>query len=141
MPCLLLLKFADQSKKKTLEEYAVPVLNLASPLNNSLQLNQGECSQGYEVPCEREYEYVDKKAIAPTKTFTYDYAFIDGPLKNETQPKSRELDYTEEDDYVIKNDGRKATYITVIEPRSDTTKYDTHDDYVVPDKSYVTVTE
>ena len=116
------------------------MLNPVSPLNNSLQLNQGECSQGYEVPCEREYEYVDKKAIASAKTVTYDYAFIDGSMKNETQARSQELHYTEEDDYVIKNDGRNAKYITVIEPRSDTTKYDTHDDYVVPDKSYVTVT-
>ena len=110
------------------------------PLNNSLQLNQGECSQGYEVPCEREYEYIDKNAIARPKTFTYNYAFIDGPLKSETQARSRELRCTEEDDYVIKNDGGNATYITVIEPRSDTTKYDIHDDYVVPDTSYVTVT-
>ena len=108
----------------------MPVLNPASPLNNSLRLNQGECSQGYEVPCEREYEYIEKNSIAPPKTFTYDYAFIDGPLKTETQPRSQELYYTEEDNYVI----------TVIEPRSDTTKYDTHDDYVVPDISYVTVT-
>ena len=118
----------------------MPVLNPVSPLNNSLQLNQGECSQGHEVPCEREYEYVDKNAIAPSRTVTYDYAFIDGPLKNETQPRSQELNSTEEDDYVIKNDGRNATYITVTEPRSDTTKNDTHDDYVVPDTSYVTVT-
>ena len=115
--------------------------NPTLPFNNSLQLNQGECSQGYEVPCEREYEYVDKKAIASAKTFTYDYAFNDGSLKNEAQPRSQELDCTEEDNYVIKNDGRNATYITVIEPRSDITKYDTHDDYVVPDTSYVTVTE
>ena len=137
------MKFADQSETSNLEEveeYAVPMLNPVSPLNNNLQLNQGECSQGYEVPCEREYEYVDKKAIAPPKTFTYDYAFIDGSLKNETQARSQELDCTEEDDYVIKNDGRNATYIMVIESRSDTTKYDTHDDYEVPDKSYVTVT-
>ena len=111
------------------------------PLNSSLQSNQGECSQGYEVPCEREYEYVDKNAIARYKTLTYDNAFVDGPLMTETQARSQELDCTEEDDYVIKNDGGNATYITVIEPRSDTTKYDTHDDYVVPDKSYVTVTE
>ena len=135
------MKSTDQNQKLTLEEYAVPVLNPVSPLSNNQQLTQGECSQGYEVPCEREYEYVDKTAIAPPKTLTYDYAFIDGPLKTETQARSQELNSTEEDDYVIKNDGRNATYITAIEPRSDTTKYDTHDDYVVPDKSYVTVTE
>ena len=118
----------------------MPVLNPVSPTNNSLQLNQGECSQQYEVPCEREYEYVDKNAIARYKTLTYDYAFVDGPLMTETQARSQELDCTEEDDYVIKNDGRNATYIAVIEGRSGISKYDTHDDYVVPDKSYVTVT-
>ena len=123
-----------------MEEYATPVLKPVPPTNNSLQLNQGECSQGYEVPCEREYVYVDKNAIAPSRTVTYDNAFIDGPLKNETQARSQELGCTEEDDYVIKNDGGNATYITAIEPRSDTTKYDTHDDYVVPDTSYVTIT-
>jgi hypothetical protein len=62
-----------------LKESTLP-LNQLEPSNTNQSMQR--ISQHYEVPCERQYEYVDKTAIAPPKTFTYDYAFVDGPLKN-----------------------------------------------------------
>ena len=74
-------------------------------------------SQHYEVPCERQYEYVDKTAIVPPKTFTYDYAVFDGPLKSDHGTRVG-LNRTGEDDYVIKNDTGDTSYISVTDASS-----------------------
>ncbi len=76
-------------------------------------------SQQYEVPCEREYEYVDNTAITLTQAFTYDYASVDRTLKNDREPRGKPV--ITEGDYVIK--------------KPDTEDRDMHDDYVVPGES------
>ena len=145
----LIFQIIDQNQPPTPKESTVP-LNPLQP-SNSNQSTQ-RISQHYEVPCERPYEYVDKTAIAPPKTFTYDYAVFDGPLKNNHGTRVG-LNRTGEDDYVIKNDAkmtqethddyvvRDQSYVSVIEPRPETKDEETHDDYVVRDESYVSVIE
>ena len=96
----------------------------------------------YEVPCERQYEYVDKTTMASPKTFTYDYAAFDGPQPNKTMAgvELNRIGQTKEDthdDYVI----RDESYVTAIESEPDAKKVETHDDYVIRDESYVTAIE
>jgi hypothetical protein len=117
------------------------VKKLAMPLNplqTSNRYSTQRESQQYEVPCEHIYEQIDETATAPPQTFTYDYAFVDGPLNND-QEASVEPDKIGEEDHLIENDAGDASYITVIEPRPDTEKEDAHDDHVIPDVSYISV--
>ena len=94
---------------------------------NSLQPSASDqptqrVSQQYEVPCEHPYEYVDKKAFTSPQTFSYDYASIDGLLRNGQQ---NEIERP--------NTDKEATYngSYVIE-RSDTGEEGTHDEgYVI----------
>ena len=96
----------------------------------------------YEVPCELQYEYVDKTTMASPKTFTYDYAAFDGPQPNKTMAcvELNRIGQKKEDthdDYVI----RDESYVTAIESEPDAKKVETHDDYVIRDESYVTAIE
>ena len=137
-------------------------LNPLQPLTR-VQSTERQRTQ-YEEPCEHHYEYVDKRAMAPSKTLTYDYAFLDGPLPN-SKKRSVEVDRIGEEDYVIKNNTeetsnipgtkkkpeanevqahgdyviRDKSYVTVIASEPEAKEVETHDDYVVRDKSYVTV--
>ena len=102
------------------------------PLDRIEPLTSKQSSQ-YEVPCERQYEYVDKTAFTlPQIPFTYDYATADKALKHD-----RETKVTPERTrgYVIERSetGEKGTHdgSYVIE-RSDTGEEGTHDgDYVI----------
>ena len=96
----------------------------------------------YEVPSERQYEYVDKTAMAPPKTFTYDYADFDGPQPNKTMAcvELNRIGQKKEDthdDYVIPDE----SYVTAIESEPEAKGEDAHDDYVIRDESYVTAIE
>ena len=96
----------------------------------------------YEVPCERQYEYVDKRAMARPKTFIYSYAVFDGPQPNKTTARVElnrigQKKEDTHDDYVIPDE----SYVTAIESKPDAKKVETHDDYVIRDESYVTAIE
>ena len=97
-------------------------LSLIQPSHN----NQPD--EQYEVPCEHEYEYVDKTAIA----LNYDYASYDGPETN-NETTREELNGIEED-YVIKNDFMEASNIPANE-KPEGKDEDTNDDYVIRDES------
>ena len=92
----------------------------------------------YEEPCEHHYEYVDKRAIAPSKTLTYDYAFLDGPPPN-NKKRSVELDRIGQENYVIKNNTEETSNIPVTKQKPEAKEVEAHCDYVIRDKSYVTV--
>ena len=118
-----------------METSSVP-FNPLQPLTND-QSTERQCTL-YEEPCEHHYEYVNECAMAPSTTFAYDYAFLDGPLPN-SKKRSVELDRIGEEDYVIKNNSEVTSNIQVTEPNPEAKEVETHDDYVVRDKSYVTV--
>ncbi len=105
-------------------------------------------SQLYEVPCEHQYEYVDKTMITLPQTITYDYASVDGPLKNDREPSEKPVitekgDYVNEkpdiedrdthDDYVIKipDTEDRNTPVHYVIKKTDTEDKDMHDDYVI----------
>ena len=110
-------------------------LNPLQPLTR-VQSTEKQRTQ-YEEPCEHHYEYVDKRAMAPSKTLTYDYAFLDGPLPN--NKKRSEVNRIGEEDYVIKNNTEVTSNIPVTKPKSEANEVQAHGDYVIRDKSYVTV--
>ena len=128
-----------RSKTTTYEEPTVRLNELQSSTSNRSTRTQSTLPS-YEVPCERQYEYVDKSSLAPPKTFTYDYATFDGlPLhKNEAGSERDRIGQKKvetHDDYVIPD----KSYVTVLEAKYKAKEEDTHDDYVVRDESYVTV--
>ena len=122
------------------------------PLARIEPLTSKQPSQ-YEVPCERQYEYVDKTAFAlPQIPFTYDYATADKALKHDREakmttkraesyviarPDTRE-EGTHDGDYVIERSdtGEKGAHDGgyVIE-RSDTREEGTHDGGYVIERS------
>ncbi len=113
-------------------------LNTVQPSTRD-QSTQTE-SQQYEVPCARQYEYVDKTAMTSPQTFTYDYASIDGPLKNDRMPRVKPV-ITKAGDYVIKKPDTedRDTHDDYVIKKPDTEDRDMHDDYVVCDESYISV--
>ena len=104
-------------------EYPKSIINNTEISLNSLQPSASDqpitqrVSQQYEVPCEHLYEYVDKAAFTLPQTFSYDYASIDGLLRNGQQNEIEKP-----------NTEKEATYngSYVIE-RSDTGEEGTHD--------------
>ena len=121
-----------RSKTTTYEEATVRLHELQSSTSNRSTRTQFTLPS-HEVPCERQYEYVDK-------TLTYDYATFDGLQlhKNEAGSEPDRIGQKKvetHDDYVIPD----TSYVTVLEPKYKAREEDTHDDYVVRDESYVTV--
>ena len=76
--------------------------------------------------------------MAPSKTSTYDYASLDGPLNN-NKKTSEELDGIGEHNYVIKNNAKETSRIPAIEPRPEAKEVETHNDYIIRDELYVRV--
>ncbi len=123
----------DQNQPSTLTPF-----NTAQPLTSN-QSAQRESRQ-YEIPCERQYEYVDKTSITLPQTFTYDYASIDATQKYDRQPIVK-LVITGEGDYLNERsdtENRDTNDNCVIE-KPDTQDRETHDDYLVCDESYISV--
>ena len=102
----------DQNQPSTLTPF-----NTAQPLTSNQPAQR--VSRQYEVPCERQYEYVDKTAFTLPQTLTYDYASIDATQKYDRKPIGK-LIITEEGDYLNK--------------KPDTENRDTNDD-----ESYIPV--
>ena len=111
-------------------EYPQSIINNTEISLNSLQPSASDqptqrVSQQYEVPWEHQYEYVDKAAFTTPQTFTYDYATMDGLLRNgqqnETERPNTEKEATYNGSYVIK--------------RSDTGEEGTHDGGYVIERS------
>ncbi|CAB4001084.1 Hypothetical predicted protein, partial [Paramuricea clavata] len=119
----------EQNRPPILEKSAVALNSLRS--STSDQSTQGEQC---EVPSAHHYEYVDKRAFAPPKTLTYDYAFVDEQFKNDRKA-SFEPHQTGGDDYVITNDAGNTSCNSgddyVIKNYAGNTLNISGDDYVI----------
>ena len=135
------------SQNRVSGEYLQSMNNTEIPLN-SLQLSTSDqptqrVSQQYEAPCEHPYECADKIAVTSPQAFTYDYASMDGPLRNGqqnvTERPNTEKGATCNGSYVTERSdiGEEDTHDGgyMIE-RSDTEKGGPHVPFQIPDYQY-----
>ena len=114
-----------------------------NPLQPSASDQPTRKSQQYEVPCEHPYEYVDKTGFTSPQTFTYDYASMDGLLRNgqqnETERPNTEKGPTYNGSYVTERpdtEEEEAHDGGYVIERSDAGEESAHDRSYVIERSY-----